>query len=121
MTLRSTDPGQPRAAAPRVWRAPVPAKVASLVPFFLAAFLQLPSPRFSSPMFSGPEIVGLPVAAVVGALILAWAGLGALIVWTTGSRAASALALAFLTLPSMFGLVFAPAMLLILQSFGALD
>ena len=47
--------------------------------------------------------------------------LGALVIWTTGSRVAAALALAFLTLPSMFAMVLGPAALLVLQNLRELD
>jgi len=60
----------------------------------------------------------VPLGVIVGALALAWAALGALIVWTTHSRLAAALSLAFLTVPSMFALILGPAVILIVQNLG---
>jgi hypothetical protein len=107
------------APAPATWRAPAAARIASLAPFFLAVVLQLFAPRYFQPMFTDPTaIMGLPLGAIVGALTLAWAALGALIVWTTHSRLAAALSLAFLSVPSMLALILGPAVILIVQNLG---
>ena len=119
MTFGSGEMGQASAPATVPWRAPAGARIASLAPFFLAVALQLLAPKYFPPMFAAPPaIMGLPLGAVVGALTLAWAAFGALIVWTTHSRLAAALALAFLTVPSMFALILGPAVVLILQNLG---
>lgn len=104
------------------WRAPIAARLASLAPFVLALVVELFAPRFFGPLLEAPpDILGAPLGVIVGALVLAWAALGALVVWTTGSRLACVLALALMTLPSMFAIIFTPAMILILQNLGSLD
>ena len=117
MSGRSEERATSPAAGARPWRAPVTARIASLVPFFVAIALQLAAPRFTEGLLMPPpDIPGIPTGAILGALVLGWAAFGALVVWTTGSRLAAALALGLLTLPSMFGLILGPAMLLILQN-----
>jgi hypothetical protein len=110
----------PTLVKPHAWRASGPARLATLAPFFLAVALKLFAPVYFGGPVNPPEILGIPLGVVVGALTLAWAGLGALIVWTTGSRLAAALALAFLTLPSMFAMILGPAIILILQNLEGL-
>ncbi|HET9851790.1 MAG TPA: hypothetical protein VFP56_04705 [Candidatus Limnocylindrales bacterium] len=119
MTFGSAEMDQVSAAARVPWRAPAGARLASLAPFFLAVALQLFAPRYFPPLFAAPpDVMGVPLGVIVGALALAWAAFGALVVWTTHSRVAAALALAFLTLPSMFALLLGPAVVLILQNLG---
>lgn len=112
----------PRRETPGPWRAPAPARVASLLPFLVAiAIPVLNGQRLSSPMFTEPPVfAGLPPGIVVGALVIAWAAFGALVIWTTHSRLATTLALAFLTLPSMFAMILGPAIVLILENLGDL-
>ena len=117
MTMGSKDLGRAPAAAAKRWRAPVPARIASLVPFAVAIVLQLVAPRLSGALLMPPpDLLGVPFPVVVEALTLGWAVLGALVVWTTGSRLAVMLALGFLTIPSMFVLILGPAVILILQN-----
>lgn len=119
MTFGPAEMDQVSAAVAAPWRAPAAARIASLAPFFLAVALQLFAPRYFPAMFAEPPaIIGLPLGAVVGALTLAWAAFGALTVWTTHSRLAAALALAFLTVPSMFAVILGPAVVLIMQNLG---
>ena len=119
MAFESVSTGQGPAPATVPWRAPVGARIASLTPFFLALALQLFAPTYFPPMFSKPpDVMGVPLGAIVGALALAWAAFGALVVWTTHSRLAAGLALAFLTVPSMFAAILGPAVILIMQNLG---
>ena len=119
----TVDVAQARIARPKPWRAPGPFRLASLAPFMLAILVQVAAlgPRVGGPLFEEPTVVGIPIGVGVGALTLGWAALGALVIWTTGSRVAAALALAFLTLPSMFAMVLGPAALLVLQNLRELD
>ena len=106
-------------APPRPWRAPAAARLSSLTPFLLAVALQLFAPAYCRAMLARPpEILGIPLGVVVGALILAWAAFGSLIVWTTRSRLFATLALGFLTIPSIFAMILGPAVILILQNLG---
>lgn len=117
MTFRSSETGAAVVAPPRQWRAPAAARVSSLAPFLLAIALQLFAPVYFQPLLAKPpEILGIPLGVVVGALILAWAAFGSIIVWTTHSRLATALALAFFTVPSIFAMILGPAVILILQN-----
>ena len=117
MTFHSAQSGTTFPVAPARWRASGAAKIASLAPFLVAVALQLFAPVYFAPMLvRPPDILGIPLGVVAGALILAWAALGTLIVWTTHSRLAAAMALAFLTLPSIFALILGPAIILILQN-----
>lgn len=117
MTLQSGGTGAAVVAPPRPWRAPAAARLSSLAPFLLAVALQLFAPVYFRPVLARPpEILGVPLGVVVGALILAWAAFGSLIVWTTQSRLAAALALGFLTIPSIFAMILGPTVILILQN-----
>ena len=117
MTFQSGGSGAVVVAAPRPWGAPAAARLSSLAPFLLAVALQLFAPVYFRPMLvRPPEILGIPLGVVVGALILVWAAFGSLIVWTTHSRLAAALALGFLTIPSIFSMILGPAVILILQN-----
>lgn len=101
----------------RARRPSVVGRIASLAPFGLALALSLLTKTYvGHALDTPPAIVGLPLGVVMEGLVLAWAALGALIIWTTSSRAATALAMAFMTLPSMLAIIFTPAIILILQT-----
>jgi len=119
MTFEAGGTGAAVLAPARPWRAPAAARLSSLAPFLLAVALQLFAPVYFRPMLARPpEILGIPLGVVVGALTLAWAAFGSLVVWTTHSRLAAALALGFLTIPSIFAMILGPAVILILQNLG---
>jgi hypothetical protein len=106
-----------RSGASRPWRASPGRRLASLAPFGLAlAIAVLARTYFGVGMGEPPDILGLPLGLVLEGIVLAWAALGALIIWTTGSRAAASLAMVFITLPSMLAIIFTPAVILILQN-----
>ena len=98
------------------WRSPVVLRVASLAPFALAVAFAMLARSYFCCLFEPAGILGVPYTVVLEAVVLGWAALGALIVWTTGSRVAAALATAVLTLPSMFALILGPALILVLQN-----
>ena len=60
-------------------------------------------------MAKPPDIVGLPLGVVVDALTLAWAALGAYVIWTTRSLTLAALALVTATAPAVVILILTPA------------
>jgi len=92
----------------------------TLTPFALAAWVDfVPHSFFGGPLGPPPEILGLSAGGWLQVAFLAWAAVGAYIVWTTHSRLASALALVLFTPVAIFGLVLGPAVLLILQNLGS--
>jgi hypothetical protein len=106
----------PTGSAP-TWRAPALRRVAALAPFAVALAIPLLATNyFSRGVSKPPDIFGLPLGIVVEGLILGWAALGALLIWTTGSRVAATLAMAFITLPSLIALLLWPAIVLVLQN-----
>ena len=116
MVIPGTPATTERSGANRPWRASAGRRIASLAPFGLAlALALLARSYFGIGLGSPPDILGVPLGLAIDGLVLAWAALGALIVWTTGSRSAASLALALITLPSMLAIIFTPALILILQ------
>jgi len=63
-----------------------------------------------------PDILGIPLGLVGYGLVLAWAALGARVVWTTRSPAMAALAVGITTAPAIVLLIFVPAIILIMQN-----
>lgn len=100
----------------RRWRSPPLLRAVSFLPFALAIGLALVARSYIGRPMMTAESVGIPLNLVIGALTLAWAAFGALIVWTTSSRTAASLALVFITLPSIFAMILGPAIILILQN-----
>ena len=111
-----TMPAQRSQAAPR-WRANSAWRLLSLLPFGWAAIIVLTSPLATSPMFAKPpDILGIPLALVFDGLLLAWAGLGARVVWMTRSSIMASLALVATTAPAIVLLTLTPAIILIMQN-----
>lgn len=103
------DQVKPRWRADGVWR------LLALTPFALS----LLTPVYFPAMFAKPpEILGIPVGLVLDVIALGWAGLGAIVVWTTTSRVMASIALVTTTAPTIVVLVFSPAIVLILQNLG---
>ena len=117
MAIQGASAGMQASTSGTRWRAPALLRVATLLPFALAAAIPLlAGPTLGRPMFDPPEVAGIPLNLAIVGLVLGWAGFGALVVWTTGSRLAATLAYVFITLPSMLGLILGPAIILILQN-----
>jgi hypothetical protein len=112
---------KPVAKPARRWRADPITRVSVFAPFAITFYFDFLYHPFSSPVFSGPrpEILGIPAAVWLQISFLSWAAVGAWVVWTTHSFLKSALALLLFTLPSLAGLVFGPALILILQNLGS--
>jgi hypothetical protein len=92
------------------WRADSAWRVISLTPFGLALVLVIFANSYLPGIMSKPpDILGLPLGAVVDALTLLWAALGAYVIWTTRSLAVASIALLASTGPAVVVLIFAPA------------
>jgi hypothetical protein len=112
---------QPALKPARRWRPDPISRVSVFVPFALAIYFDfIYRPLLGQPMFSSPpELLGIPAAVWLQISLLAWAAVGAWIVWTTHSFLKSTLALFLFTIPSLFGLILGPALILIWQNLGA--
>jgi|RhiMethySRZTD1v2_1073278.scaffolds.fasta_scaffold2073346_2 hypothetical protein len=110
----------PTRPAERRWRSDPITRVASLLPFALAFYVDvIQRPLFGGPMSGQPEVLGISAAVWLQISVLSWAAVCAWVVWTTSSRVVSALAFMFGTITSVIVLVFGPALLLIWQNLGA--
>jgi len=107
-------PGQVRWRADSAWR------VISLTPFGLALVLVIvalfagSSP--GSPMGKPPDILGIPLGIALDAIVLAWAALGARVIWTTRSLPMATIALLLTTAPAIILLILGPAIIVILPN-----
>jgi len=112
----TANPPQTSGAARR-WRADSAWRTLSLIPFgeaaLLAAFV-----RDYLPVILGkpPDILGIPFGFVLEGLILAWAALGARVIWTTRSSVMASIALLITTAPAIPILILLPAIILIMQN-----
>jgi len=99
------------------WRADTAWRTLSLIPFgealLLAVFARSYFPGLAS---EPPSILGIPFGIVLEAIILAWAALGARVIWTTKSQAMATLALVTTTGPAVPLLLVTPALILIMQN-----
>ena len=120
MTIRSQLDGQldgPLAPARRQWRADGAWRLMSLTPFGLALVLAVASTgSIVVGLNQPPTLAGLPLDLLLDAIALAWAALGAYVVWTARSLAAATVALTFATAPAIIVLILGPAAILILQN-----
>jgi hypothetical protein len=100
-------------------RAHAVAQVLSLAPLvILVAVAADPQARLLSPLQPMPALLGLPADALLGALTLAWAGAGALLVRLARSPLVESLALLTFTVPATVLAVLAPALLMALVPRG---
>lgn len=105
----------PKPIAP--WRADRLTRIASLSPFAFAIVLDLFATNYFGGLFvEPPSWLGIPLGLAMQGWILAWAGLGAALVWQTRFPFMATLAFCACTAPSIVGLVFAPAIILIMQN-----
>lgn len=117
MAVRTSGTSVERHRETRAWRASWIRRAASLTPFGLALALWFVARTYvGHALTKPPEVIGLPLGLVAEGLVLAWAALGVLVTWTTASRMAAALAMVFMTLPSMLAIIFTPAIILIMQN-----
>ena len=69
-------------------------------------------------MGSPPDIVGIPLGVVVQTMLLAWATLGAVLVWRARSMPWATWALLIFAPLAIVGLVFAPAVVMLMANIG---
>src|SRR5262245_20180899 len=101
----------------RPWRADRVWKAISLVPFFEALAISVFTASYFSPLYSKPpDIVGVPFGLVLEVALLAWAVLGAAVIWTARSPAVATLAVLATTAPAMVLQIFIPGLVLIMQN-----
>jgi hypothetical protein len=112
---------EPAATPARPWRSDPITRLTTLAPFALAFYFDfLYRPVLGGPMFSRPpEALGLPLGIWLQIAFLSLAAVGAWVVWTTRSPLKSAIALVLCTPVAIVGLLFGPAVVLILQNLGS--
>ena len=110
------QPVQGPQVTPR-WRADSAWRTLSLIPFGEALLLAVFPKNYFGPLFAKPpDVLGIPLGIVLEVLILAWAALGARVIWTTKSQAMATIALLATTAPAVPVLLLLPAIVLILQN-----
>jgi hypothetical protein len=106
-------------AGPSARPLPLASIFIALLPVWLFLFLLVVAPAFLSPLrLNPPSMLGLPLGAVLVAAGLAWSVLGATVIATTTSWAVRLFASVVFTLPALFVVILAPAVVLILSHLG---
>lgn len=109
---------KPAECEPGRWRAGRQAEIAVAMPFAVAAALYI-VPGYFDPLYvSPPDMLGIPFGFVLQVMTLAWATLGAVVVWQTRFRFMAALALIACTIPAVVGVVFGPRLMEIMRNLG---
>ena len=110
--------GQPVPKPVRRWRSDPITRLVSLTPFALALYLDFVArPVLGGGMFwSPPAVAGLPLGLGMQLAFVALAGLGALVIWTTTSRAKATVAFVLCIPIAIVGIVLTPAVILILHN-----
>jgi mannose/fructose/N-acetylgalactosamine-specific phosphotransferase system component IIC len=99
------------------WRADSAWKTLSLIPFVEAPLLWVFAKSYLSVILGKPpDIVGIPLGVVLEVLVLAWAALGARVIWTTRSPTLASIALLVATAPAVPLVLLLPAIILIMQN-----
>ena len=99
------------------WRADSVWRTLSLIPFAEALLLAVFPQNYFGPLFAKPpDILGIPLGLVLEVLVLAWAALGARVIWTTKSQGMATIALLATTAPAVPVLLLLPAIILIMQN-----
>jgi hypothetical protein len=91
-----------------------------LLPLWVFLFLAIALPGFMDPVFANPPAVaGLPGGVVLIGAALVVMAIGVEVLRRAPSTTSTALALAFLTVPSLVVVVMAPALILMIQNVAA--
>jgi len=102
----------------RPWRSGPVMRVLSLTPFALALYADfIVRPTFGGGIFATPPVmIGIPLGLVLQVAFLAMAAAAALEVWRSRSRRSATVAFVVLTPISLVGILFTPAIILILRN-----
>ncbi len=112
----NVQPVQPRQIRP-LWRADTAWRTLSLIPFGEALLLAVFAGSYLPPLFAKPpDVLGIPFGFVLEVIILAWAALGARVIWITKSQAMATLALLTTTAPAVPLVLLAPAIIRIMEN-----
>lgn len=91
------------------WRPSRQTRLLGLTPFAVALGMDLLIPGYFVGLFqTPPDIVGYPFFIVLHLAFLAWAGLGAVVLWQTRFRIMAALALTACTAVAIAGILLEP-------------
>ena len=92
-------------------------RLVSLSPFALAIWVALFAQTYSGPLFPGsPEIMGIPFGTVLEGILLVWAAIGEFVIRRSTSRMSTIIGLNLFTAPSIVGILFGPAIIVITQN-----
>jgi hypothetical protein len=98
------------------WHAGRDAQIAVVIPFAVTAVLYVVPGYFDRLFMSPPDIIGIPFGFVLQMVTLAWAALGAAVVWQTPFRFMAALALTVCTGPAVIVAVLTPMLIGVMQN-----
>jgi hypothetical protein len=94
-------------------------RLAALTPLWVLLIVSIASRTYFDAMLAKPpEILGIPLAAVIDAIAIMWMLIGLVLIWDTRSQLIQSLVLALFTIPATLLVVIAPAVIVILQNFG---
>ena len=97
----------------------LPVRLAALTPLWVLLVVSAVSKTYFDAMFAKPpEILGIPLAAVIDAIAIVWMLIGLVLIWDTRSQLIESLVLVLFTIPATLLVVLAPGVILILQNFG---
>ena len=116
MSINTSLPGA-RAATPLRWRADSAWRTLSLIPFGEALLLAVFAKSYLTPLFAKPpDWLGIPFGLVLEVVILAWAAVGARVIWTTRSQVMASIALVTSTGPAIPLLLLTPTIILLMEN-----
>jgi hypothetical protein len=89
------------------------------VPLLVAAWGLVAAPTYFEPMgYQRPELFGVPLEFIITVSAVGWGAIGGYVVGTSRSRWVLPYVLMFFTLPAVFVIVLAQAIVLILVNLG---
>jgi len=115
MTSSLTSPPSRAVKSPGA-RPRIAMRLIAAIPLWLGPLIYLMSPTFFGP---NPELLGIPQSLVMTVGAMSWALIGLGIIWDARSWLVDALVLVVFTIPAMLFMIIGPAIILIIQNFGA--
>ena len=98
-------------------RPPIVTELTAFTPLLVLIVTTVASTTYADALFTKPpEVLGIPLGAVIDGLAMLWMVIGAVIAWDNPSHVARALARVFFTLPATILVVLAPAVIQILRT-----